>query len=58
LAKAFQKMLESYGLKNKILSVTANNVAPNDIQREALTGMDNDFQAENHIHCFNHTLQL
>ena len=38
--------------------MTADNVALNNIQREALAGIDNAFREENHVHCFNHTLQL
>jgi hypothetical protein len=42
----------------QILAVTADNASSNDTQREALVGMDNSFIEENHIRCFNHTLQL
>jgi hypothetical protein len=38
--------------------VTADNASLNDTQRETLAGMDNSFEEENHVHCFNHTLQL
>jgi hypothetical protein len=42
----------------QILAVTADNASSNDTQREALVGMDNSFNEENHVRCFNHTLQL
>ncbi|KAI0282615.1 hypothetical protein BC826DRAFT_866513, partial [Russula brevipes] len=58
LAKVFQNMLKGYGLEEKILAVTANNVCSNNTQRQALAAMDNTFEEENHICCFNHTLQL
>jgi hypothetical protein len=74
LVKAFQKMLKGYGLKDKvriftllfwslliilqILAVTADNASTNNTQRETLTGMDNSFEEENHVRCFNHTLLL
>jgi len=38
--------------------VTADNATSNDTQQEHLTKKDNSFQEENHIRCFNHTLQL
>jgi hypothetical protein len=42
----------------QILGVTADNATSNDVQREELAGMDNSFEEENHVRCFNHTLQL
>jgi len=42
----------------QILGVTADNATSNDTQRKKLARMDNSFQEENHVRCFNHTLQL
>ena len=38
--------------------MAADNASLNDTQREALAGMNNSFEEENHVRCFNHTLQL
>ena len=38
--------------------MVADNASANDTQREALAQMDNSFEEENHVRCFNHTLQL
>ena len=42
----------------QILAVNADNVSSNDTQGQALVGMANSFELENHVRCFNHTLQL
>jgi hypothetical protein len=42
----------------QILAMNADNASSNDTQWEALTAMPNSFELENHVHCFNHTLQL
>ena len=38
--------------------MTADNATSNDTQRKDLTAMDNSFEEEHHVRCFNHTLQL
>jgi hypothetical protein len=38
--------------------MNANNATSNDTQGETLTDMPNSFSLKNHVHCFNHTLQL
>jgi len=69
LAKAFQKVLETFGLKDRvnlqsnimlsnlpslqILAVNAENVTSNDTQGKTLAGMLNSFELENHVCCFN-----
>ncbi|KAI0281071.1 hypothetical protein BC826DRAFT_865523, partial [Russula brevipes] len=58
LAKAFQQMLEAFGLQDRILAVSADNATSNDTQGEALADMHNSFELENRVRCFNHTLQL
>jgi len=58
LAKAFQNMLARFNLTDKVLSVTADNATSNDKQVTALAAMDNSFDEENHVRCFNHTVQL
>jgi hypothetical protein len=42
----------------QILGVTADNATSNDTQRKKLARMDNSFLEQNHVRCFNHTLQL
>ena len=58
LARVFHKMLVSYGIENKILSVVADNASANDTQTTALTILDNAFEKEARIRCFNHTICL
>jgi len=74
LAKVFQQMLEAFGLQDQvclsfnvillnsssqqILAMNADNATLNDTQGESLADMPNSFQLENHVCCFNHTLQL
>ena len=58
MAKAFQKMLQEFGLTRKILSFNANNASANDMQTMKLDELDNSFNKENRIRCFNHTMQL
>jgi len=42
----------------QILAVNVDNVSLNDTQGQALVGMENSFELENYVRCFNHTLQL
>src|SRR5882762_4502199 len=58
MANAFQKMLEQFGLTEKILSVNADNASPNNTLTTKLDQLDNAFEEENQARCFNHTLQL
>ena len=74
LAKAFQKMLETFGLEMQVslqsnimlsnlsslevLAMNADNATSNNTQGEALAEMPNSFELQNRVHCFNHTLQL
>ena len=58
LAKAFHKMLVDFGIQNKILSVVADNVSANNTQTAALAALDNSFEEEARIRCFNHTVSL
>ena len=58
MAKAFQCMLEQFGLTEKVLAVNADNATSNDTQTTKLDQLDNTFEKENRVRCFNHTLQL
>jgi hypothetical protein len=58
MADAFQKMIVEFGLQNKILSLTADNVSANDTQTTEFAAQDNSFQEEVRVQCFNHTMQL
>ena len=58
MAHTFQKMLRQFGLTEKILAVNANNATANDTQTTKLDQLDNRFDEENRVRCFNHTLQL
>ena len=42
----------------QVLAVNADNMSLKDTQGELLADMPNSFKLENHVHCFNHTLQL
>jgi hypothetical protein len=58
LAKAFQTMLEEFGVEEKILALNGDNATTNDKQTASLAHMNNTFEEENRVRCFNHTLQL
>ena len=58
MALAFQRVLEQFGLTEKIHAVNANNTTANDKQTTKLDTLDNSFEAVNRVRCFNHTLQL
>jgi hypothetical protein len=58
MANAFQDMLEKSGLTTKILAINADNATSNDTQTTKLDQLDNSFDEENRVRCFNHTLQL
>jgi hypothetical protein len=58
LALAFQAMLMRFSLTDKILAMNADNASSNDTQTTELAGMDNAFEKEYRIRCFNHTIQL
>jgi len=58
MANAFQKMLEQFGLTKKVHAVNADNTTSNDMQTTKLNQLDNTFDKDNWVWCFNHTLQL
>ncbi|KAK6984665.1 dimer-Tnp-hAT domain-containing protein [Favolaschia claudopus] len=59
LANAFDQMLASHGLSNKILSWTGDNASSNDTQTTAMSAMPtNSFQQSNRVRCFAHTINL
>jgi hypothetical protein len=58
MALAFQKMLEQFGLTEKIHAINADNATANDKQTIKLDALPNSFEKENRVRCFNHTLQL
>ena len=58
MANAFQNMLQQFRLTEKIHAINADNVASNDTQITKLDKLDNTFDKENQVWCFNHTLQL
>jgi hypothetical protein len=58
MANAFQDMLERFGLTEKILAVNADNATSNDTQTTKLDKLDNSFNKENRVRCFNHIIQL
>ena len=58
MAKAFQAMLEHFGLTEKILAVNADNTTANNKQTTKLDSLNNSFNEENCVWCFNHTIQL
>ena len=58
MALAFQRMLEQFGLTEKIHAVNADNTTANDKQTTKLDTLDNSFEVVNSVRCFTHTLQL
>ncbi|KAG2151559.1 uncharacterized protein EDB93DRAFT_1051851, partial [Suillus bovinus] len=52
------KMLEDFGLTQKILAFNGDNSTSNDTQTTKLDQLPNSFAKENRARCFNHTLQL
>jgi hypothetical protein len=58
MAMAFQEMLERFGLTEKIHVLNADNATSNDKQTTKLDTLPNSFEEENHVRCFNHTMQL
>jgi hypothetical protein len=46
MAKAFQDMLEQFGLSEKILGLHANNASANDKLTTKLSSLDNLFKVE------------
>ena len=58
MVKAFQAMLKCFGLTKKILAVNADNMTANDKQTTKLDSLNNSFNEENRVWCFNHTIQL
>lgn len=58
MANTFQMMLEQFGLTKRIHAVNADNATSNDTQTTKLDQLDNTFDKENRVRCFNHTLQL
>jgi len=58
MALAFQNMLKSFGLEDKILAFNADNATSNDTQTTQLASFANSFEEYNRVRCFNHTVQL
>ena len=51
-------MLQQFGLTEKIHAINADNATSNDTLTTKLDQLDNTFDKENRVQCFNHTLQL
>jgi TATA-binding protein-associated factor Taf7 len=58
MANTFQNILEQFGLTEKLHAVNTDNTTSNDTQTTKLDQLDNTFDEENRVRCFNHTLQL
>ena len=58
MAIAFQNMLKQFKLNGKILAFNSDNATSNDTQMTKLNALNNSFNEENWVWCFNHTLQL
>jgi hypothetical protein len=58
LMHKFQAMLMRFYITQKILAVHANNASSNNTQTMSLANLNNSFKEENHVRCFNHTMQL
>ena len=51
-------MLQEFRHTRKILSFNVDNASANDTQTMNLDELDNSFNKENQVRCFNHTMQL
>ncbi|KAF8143633.1 hypothetical protein K438DRAFT_1436217, partial [Mycena galopus ATCC 62051] len=59
LARAFDEMLARFGIQDKMLSWTGDNATSNDTQDAALDASpNNNYESDNHVRCFNHSLNL
>ena len=58
MALAFQRMLKRFGLQHRVLAFNADNATSNDTQTTKLASLDNSFEINNRVRCFNHTVQL
>ena len=58
MVNVFQKMLQQFGLTKKILAINTDNATLNNMQTTKLDQLNNTFDKENRVWCFNHTLQL
>ena len=58
MAVAFQRMLKWFGLTKKIHAVNTDNASANNKLTAKLAASDNSFEKDNHVWCFNHTMQL
>lgn len=56
--QTLSKRLQQFKLTKKILTVNTDNATSNDTQTTKLDQLDNTFNEENQVRCFNHTLQL
>ena len=56
MAKAFQNMLEQFGLTDRVLGINADNASANDKKTTKLSSLNNSFKEEYQACCFNHTL--
>ena len=58
MAKAFQHMLEQFGLTEKIMGLNADNASANNKLTTKLSSLNNLFKEEYWAQCFHHTMQL
>ena len=58
MAKAFQDMLEWFGLTKRISGINGDNTSANDKQTTKLSSLNSSFKEEYQALCFNHTLHL
>ncbi|KAF7340927.1 Dimer-Tnp-hAT domain-containing protein [Mycena sanguinolenta] len=59
LTRAFDRMLASHGLSDKILSWAGDNASSNDTQTITMSNIQtNSFNKRNRVRCFTHTLNL
>lgn len=58
MANVFQAMLERFELTEKVLAINTDNATSNNTQMTKLHTLDNLFDKQNWVWCFNHTIQL
>ncbi|KAF8135962.1 hypothetical protein K438DRAFT_1461803, partial [Mycena galopus ATCC 62051] len=59
LARAFDEMLARFGIQAQMLAWTGDNATSNDTQNTTLDASpNNNFESENRVRCFAHSLNL
>ncbi|KAF9043413.1 hypothetical protein BJ165DRAFT_1313548, partial [Panaeolus papilionaceus] len=58
LADVFQKVLEDFGIQDKVLGIASDNATNNDVMMSSLEDKENSFSSVNRTRCFLHVTNL